>query len=61
MPKKPKTSKRPGGVVRAQKIAGKILKTLNPKGAKAVKSRKAKMAELDKELSKKRKRKKKGK
>jgi hypothetical protein len=59
MPLKPKISKRPKGIVRAQKLAGKFLKATNPTGAKAVKTRARKMADLDKELSKKRKRKKK--
>jgi hypothetical protein len=59
MPLKPKIKKRPTGIVRAQKLAGKFMKAVNPPAAKAVKSRKKKMAALDKELSKKRKRKKK--
>jgi hypothetical protein len=42
MPLKPKIKKRPTGIVRAQKLAGKFMKAVNPPAAKAVKSRKKK-------------------
>lgn len=42
-------------VKRAQKIAKKIIKFVNPTSAKAIAARKKKMAKVHKELSKKRK------